>query len=313
MSTYRLHGIVVHVDGMAGPETLVDILSREMPVDNQFVTELTGGDVAPRFNSLVRQSFGAQFESLACKQVLALLGTQGFCINTTTNPGVDIYAAKYSDCGDPASGSVHRRYRIVAGRIYPERISCENGGDAKIAIRVAALKKTGVAQVQIADNVALPTFSVSARRWTLGPSKLGNVQLAGFRRLEVNFGNTVSPETTEGQADPTFVNALSHQPELQLSGISPDWWSATGLALGGSLSTHAQDKVYLRERAASGVGFVVDGTAGHIKFTTNGVVVAESLIRGSANTANESGLKVKCNIDGSGNAPLIVTTETTIT
>ena len=308
--TYKPYALTLHTDAMGSAVHLPDILSKGIQVNSEMRGQLVANSPTPNHVNLVGRSPIANMSSFALATLLDNLGFTGLAINSATNPGIISYWQKFNKNGF-AESSNHRSYTFRKGIIVPKRLTVSHRDDARLEFDVVPIFDGTNNAIVVSDAASLPTISINPARWTLGPITLGNEILTEYTQLEIDFGNTVETGSSESDIDPTHVAVRTHEPTITITGIDPQWMSSSVFALGGTVVAQATDAIYLRKR--SGVGFVADGTAEHIKLTPNGILSIGQAAQAEAQRIGQTTIMVKLGIDSSGNAALAVDTTSAIT
>lgn len=314
MALYKAHGIQLDYDGLGAAVVIPDVQNWKLPNETNFDQRVPVGNVSPTFAAILSQSQRATFETFALKTLLDNTGAQGACVKTTDpKTGVKAYLAKHDNCGQLVVGSVHKSYQIRNGLIYPGQITCEHGSNATCTASLDAIFDGTNAPVIIANNVALPVFTIPAASWTLGPATVGGVVLTDITRVTIDFGNEVTKRGTGSGINDTLIENRTHKPTITIELLNPDVIDAANIPIGGKVSAHATDKLYLRKRKQDATAFELDATAVHLKFTFAGIAAGTELVNAEVARPASTTLTVTLNVDSSGNVPLIINTASAIT
>lgn len=313
---YKIHAVSIDVDsfGVGAGVIIPDCTSEGLENNPQLDAAIAAGEVSPKHIALVAQRAMGNFTTFALPTAIDATGLKALCIATTTEPGVTYYLQKHDACGGVTSGSVHRSLNIQAGVVVPRRLSCSHQGHATIDYDVVIIKETGNDAIIISDTAAMPTIPATAGgRWTLGGCSIGGVALSDYTSLEIDFGNSVQTRGTQSEIWDTYVEVRTHSPTITLTGIDPAWFKASGgVPINGLACTHANTKIYLRHRSSDGTGFVADGTATHISFTTAGIATVQRPFTGQATQFSDTSIMIT-SLDDQTNDPIVVDTSTAIT
>ncbi len=263
--------------------------------------------------ALIAQKVLGSFETLALPTLIDAVGLKALGIVTTSEPGVTFYLEKFDADGITTAGNTERSYKISAGVVVPRRISCDHQGNASISVDVVVAKKSANDAIVLSDVATLPTIANDGLRWTLGTTKIGNIVLADYTRLEIDFGNTVETRGAQSDVYDAYIEVRTHAPTITITGIDPTWFAAAGIPMDGLACTQANTIIYLRKRSVDGSGFVADATTEHIKFTAAGIATVQQAFSGQAQQFSETSLKITCVEDGSSNDPIVVDTSSAIT
>lgn len=317
MAIHKNYCVQIHVDG-GSAVNVPDITSFSIPNNPTIDQITTAGEISPTIVHLIENNAEMDFATFALEAVLDAIGVSGTCILTTTNPGITGYLQKYNDCGTPVTSNTHFSYLIQAGIIYPKTLTVEHGGSASLTVGVAVTKSGSEELVETSNAATLPTINIDSIRWTLGDITLGGITFSDYTSLTIDFGNEIQKRGTQSEIDAQYIEQREHKPRITISGIDPEWYDGDGTPAtvppAGLVCTHANSSIYLRKRADGGNGFVADGTAEHIKFTVDGLAMAENIVAGSdSQRATEHSVTVTCRKNTSGQSPIIYTPTTAIT
>jgi len=301
-----------HVDS-ASATNVPDIMSANDDFEFDIDREVTANETSPSHASVMSARATRSLQGYAIATLLDLMGSTGLAVVTTVNPGIGLYLQKFDDLGSPSAGSVHRSLTVKSGWLIPRTLSCDHQGHATLSFDVVIIKKSGTDAVVISDVAALPTITISPARWTLGPIDFGNITLSQYRSVEIDFGNEVNPGGVQSDIWDAHIENKTSAPRITVRGISPTWFGASGITIGGAAGTHANTTVVLRKRLGdgSGDGFVSNGTAEHIEITSAGPVTVRAAADAQAQNPAEQSLVIESMKDSSGNAPLIIDTTAT--
>lgn len=310
-NTFKLHSLKIYTDAMGAAVIVPDLTSFGLMLNPELMTEQVADSATPKHVAMVARKLMANVESFSIATILDTIALTGLAINSATNPGVVAYLQKFDKNGFAASSN-HRSFTFRKGVVVPKTLSVQHRQDAKLTFDVVPIYDGTNAAVVVADNDSLPSITVAAARWTLGPITIGNDVLTEYTGLEIDFGNTVETGSSESDQDETHVAVRTHEPKITITGIDPLWFSSTVVGMGGSVVSQSTDAIYLRKRAQDNVGFVADATAEHIKFTPAGLGAVNQAFRAQAQRIGETTIEIRLAIDASGNAALAVDTTAAI-
>ena len=242
-------------------------------------SESSSGTPFPQFAVITSQDPRIMF---ATKQVGALLGVTGLvgAVIDGTN-GMTAYFARLADNGIAASGAVHRTYVASRGLLVPRRLQCAARSHVQVDAEALLYSSDGAAYpLAIADNVALPATTQNNILHTIGPITLGItgtvINPNCIQNVSIDFGNGAGAVGCGGDLYNTHIEQPRVAPVITLTGIDAAVFGTGGVPPVGLPLAHTATKIFFRKRALSGIGFVPDGTAEHIKLTTNGIAVVKS-------------------------------------
>lgn len=313
MPTYRPHTIKIHPDSIVTAIILTDLTSLDEAIDAEMRAEVTAPNISPTHVAMVGRKPMARGSTYDLPGFLDNVGVSGLAIKSTTNPGIVTYYQKFDDQGPPTGGSVNRSLTYGNGLLVPKTMRVDHQGDVKLDWELYAIGDvSGNAPTTIADNVALPTITQTPNRWTMGGITLSGIALARYRSLEIDFGNEVQVDGTQSALDPTYISVRTHSPKITITGIDPAWFAAAAVPIGGLAVLNATSKIFLRKRAQTGLNFVADGTSEHIKIVPAGLAGITKSAGAEMQRVSETTIVIQGAKDASGNAPIVLTTATTI-
>ena len=311
MSIFTQYGIDIFTDAMGAAKLIGGVTGANVRVESTKRVIATSGEVYGCFLSLVEQSAGVDFSTLALATALDVCGVSGLAITSTTNYGVNVYAQAVQDGGTRKTGANHRKYAIRKGLLFPKSITVNHQGDASISYTLIATYDGTNEPVVLTKNVSLPAGIADDERFTIGPLTIGGKLLDGNTDWTIDFGINAKTVGADSDIWDTFSWVQTISPSLTIRGIKPEWFDSAQIPLTGLACTHANTKLYLRKRLGDS-DFVGDGVAEHIKMTVAGMATVEDVISQSDGGETETGLHIATNFDGT-NAPVAVNTASAIT
>jgi hypothetical protein len=295
---WGIYGAKFHTNATSAV-TLGAILQEGVGVQTMVEREPTSGEPYPRWASIHSQKFQSSLATKAIAAALGLTGVGGLAITADgSHPGLVLYAQKQADGSTRASGSNHRSFTIAKGLIVPTRLVCEHQQDAVLEYLVLPTYDGSNEPVVAAGSVALPTTPTDLERFSLGPITFGGVSFTGFTRLEIDFGINAQTIGAESAVWDPFARIQELLPSIALSGFHVTWWGSSFVPTAGLACTHANSTIFLRARANKST-FVADGTASHVKFTTNGLATVQGGFSAQGNSLGEASIRIDSLYDGS--------------
>lgn len=274
--------------------------------------EASSGEIWPRMLCKVDEKPQFNFATRNIAAALNLCGLTGTDISGL-GAGLNLYGQKYVQASIPATGAVHRRFKIVQGLVVPRTISIDHQGDAVLTLEAFATYDGSNDPVQISDtSISLPAGLTDAERFTLGKFTVESELLGDLKNLTIDFGIEVGNEGGDSDVWPTFSWIQAVNPVISFTSGNTQLVKSDAIPIGGFDISHANTLFYLRKRTSDEASFVVDGTAEHISFTAAGYCRVESAFDGDADNqgAQFSGV-VQAKYDGSNN-PLVIDTTAAI-
>jgi hypothetical protein len=270
----------------------------------------TSGDPYPSHVALVAQKPMARFSTKHLKTALDATGLFGIKIASATNPGLELFAQKYTEGSTPASGANHRKYTIREGILLPRSLSCSHQGDATLQYEALATWDGTNNPVVIADSSSLPTGLTDAQRFTLEDVVIGGIAIPQVTQLDLDFGLTAQTEGSNSDIWDTHCTVRQTRPSITLRGIDIEWFKSAVVPILGLAATHANTSIKLRKREVGG-SFVADGTAEHIVITACGMAAIDTAFDARTNENAETSTLLPCRYDGT-NYPIVINTASAI-
>lgn len=234
--------------------------------------EVAGGAIVPEVASLDAVAPVATFTTLQLKQIIDAIGfaSSGYCIDSDgTHPGVSIFLGKQG-CAGLDSGSVHDKYTIPRGIIYPRNLQVSHRGNATMSYemrsRVNTSSETPVVRT---PNVALPVFTANAARWTMYSLVFNSVTYEGKRDISIDFNPTANGFSADGSTFDSAASVANFKPQITMRGIDPNWFTTANQS--GISGAHANSKIVLQKRNTPLT------TAEHIQISISGFLVWDTI------------------------------------
>lgn len=312
---YKLFCVEFDTDTEAGtPVAIPDCMSGQLMNNPQLESEITADEIQPKATALVGMSTTGSFDTWAIPSIVDLTGLQPYCIASTSQPGFLMYLQKFGACGTALATSVHRSLLIGSGMLVPKRITCDHRGNARIFYDIAVVKDGANNALVISDTADMPTVTGGGIRWGIDSIKIGNITLSDWTSIEIDLGNSVSTRGSQASVYDQYVESVSHAPVITVTGIDPAWFKESGgVPEAGLACTQANTIIYFSKRDTSGIGYVLDATAEHLKLTAAGMAFVTQVFNGDSQRYGETAIQLKCVEDGSGNDPIVIDTSSAIT
>jgi len=310
---HRAHSVKLDADAQSSTPVIVpDITSQDLTPNAQQVAEITGSRTRPSHSAVTEIKPVFNFSSFALEALFDVLGVAGLPVDSDTDSGVTMFLAAIDDYGDTVAGSNHQSYLMKKGIVAPRRLTVDHRGEAQLECTGYAIQKATNDPIVVSATAALPTITVTSKRWTLGPIDLAGTVLTDYTGIDVDFGLQIDPIGVQSDVYDKYIGVKNQTPSVTIRGISPGWFGSSIIPLGGKVVTHANSNFFLRKRTQDGDHFVANGTAEHIKLTYAGITAVGDAVRVEATRVNETTVRVAAIEDTSGNSPLIVTTASAI-
>lgn len=294
--------------GAASP--IGGITQYDLGLGSTVANETTSGSVYPEFPVLTGQEPEGNFSTIQIARALAACGLTGTALSGLTG-GLKFYLRQRADEAARSAGSVHNKYSLQEGIVYPESLTCDHQGTATLQYKVVVTYDGTNNPIVVAINQALPAGLADDQQFTLGTMQVGGVTFDHVRQFTINFGLTPRIVGVDSDVWSQHVSFDEIKPSINLTGINPQWFGASGIPHVGLACTHANTILYLRKRLAKST-FTPDGTAEHVKFTGDGLATVDNALQVSGQDPSECSITIALRYDGT-NVPLLVDTASTIT
>ena len=248
------------------------VTAQNVDTGAQVNAEVNAGLASPQYGEIGTLQSAGSFTAHDITKVLTAIGTRGACLDGGASPGFAIWTLKKNDCGDLATGSVHRKVIIPNGRIVPTTLNAQQGSRASITCSVMSLYDGTNDPIIILENQAAPTGIVDNVGFHMGAIQLAGVTLERNSNFSIDFGNTITPEYDDGEVFAQSLHIDQVQPTLSVTthDVSKFGDGASQIPLRGKAATHANTSIFLRKRVLGTGSF--DAGDVHIEFNAAGVV-----------------------------------------
>lgn len=305
---WKMHSIVLVGAGPPANAIIGSMQSVAMPTDTEIVREVNAGQI---YAKQVHQNFRSasiNYTSWNLQDLLDVVGLAGRCIPDASYTDVHVYIAKY-DCNQIASGSVHTRYEVNKGIIYPTSLTVDHQGNAQISYSIMAIYDGSNAPIVKAVNQALPTIPAGQDdRWTMYDAHVNNILVAQKKSINIDFGPQTNTEGADSEAFDSWVSLDAVLPTITIQGINPEYLAAAGpvtTLAGNDYNNAAVNRVRLKKRG------IAIGTAEHIIINTQGLARISEPFNSTGNDAGRTELRFEA-IQEDTNVPLIFQTDVAI-
>lgn len=272
----------------------------------------TAGSVYPLQINIneIKDSF--MFTSYNIATALGLLGLIGAPLGGGTT--AELYEIQWTNAGQIAAGSVHRKLVFAEGRAVPRRLTARHREDAQLEIEIFGLSADGLTNpLTITEGVAVPT-AIDDARHTLHSGVFGGVNFGCIQSLEFDFGNDIQSAGCTSNLFDSRLAISSIVPKITIQTLDANIVGTGGSQIPniGKAGTHLNSSFKLRKRQAKIGAFVADGTAQHVVITCDGVAVPTTMFEGSANEDGTTTIEITGAHDGT-NLPFVINTASVLT
>ena len=276
-------------------------------------SDSSAGSPYPQFAVITAQRPRIMFATKQSAALLGVTGLAGAVIDGTST--LVAYYASLAATGLPAAGSVHRSYTANRGLLLPRRLSVARAGNVQVDAEALLYSSDGTSHpLVISDTAALPALTLANILHGIGPVTLG---ITGtffaadcIQNVSIDFGNGAETLGCGSDLYDKHLQLPRVAPVITISGINAAAFGTAGVPPVGYQVDHTKSIFYFRKRALSGIGFVADATAEHIKMTANGLaVVTQHTGQGTARA--EVTIQITTSWDGT-TAPITINTASAI-
>ena len=300
---YKLHSIEFNDDLHATPIVIGSMADVGMPTDSEVVREVNAGNIYAEHSHTSFRASMINMTTWNLAEIFRILGTAGFCINTTDpQTGVHVYVARY-DCNQIAA-SGHVRYTVRKGMVYPTSMTVDHQQNCRTGFTVMGVYDGTNEPLVKTEGVALPTIGAGdvKDRWTMTEKDtVRGVALVQKKSINIDFGAQTNTEGGDSEMFDSWASLDQVLPSTRFLGINPNWWAAAGpvTSIAGSRVLHANTTMFFRKRE------VADNVAEHVRIDTGGTAILNDAFQSTGNEAGRTDLRIDAIQDGA-NIPLVI-------
>lgn len=257
----------------------------------------------------IKDSFS--FQTFNVASALAALGALGADLNSNA---AELYEIQWTNAGQIASGSSHRKLVLAQGRAVPRRLTCRNGEDASLEIMIMGISSDGATNpLAITESVALPGALDDARH-TLHSGTFGELGLGCLENVDIDFGIAIDSKNCSSDIFDSRIEISSIVPKISVTTLKADLIGSGGSQIPntGKAGTHANSNFKFRKRTPKVASFVADATEEHILITVDGTAVPSTMFTSSNNDDGTAVIEITSLFDGT-NVPLVIDTTAALT
>lgn len=303
---WKMHSIQLVGAGPPGDFIVGSMNSVAMPTDAEIVREVNAGQI---FAKQVHQNFrsaAVNFTSWNLNALLGTIGLSGLCIG----PGNDYialhaYVARY-DCNQIVDGSVHTRYEINKGIVFPTTLSVDHQGNGQLSYSVIAIFDGTNDPIAKATGQALPAIPTGEDdRWTMHDAHVNNILVAQKKSINIDFGPQTNTEGADSEPFDSWVSLDAVLPTITIQGIDPDYLDAAGPVTslaGDDVANVDVNRVRLKKRG------VLVSVSEHIIINTQGLARITDPFSSTGNDPGRTEMRIEA-IEEGVNAPLVIQTD----
>ena len=257
----------------------------------------------------VKDSF--TFQTFNVAAALSALGALGADLNSNA---AELYEIQWTDAGQIASGTAHRKMVFAQGRAVPRRLTCRNGEDASLEIMIMGISSDGATNpLAITESVALPA-ALDSERHTIHSAVFAEINLGCIENLEIDFGIEIASKNCSSNIFDSRIEIASIVPKINVTTLKADLVGngSSQIPNTGKSGTHSNSIFKLRKRTPKVASFVADATEEHISITADGTIVPTTMFQASNNEDGTSVFEITGRFDGT-NVPLVIDTTAALT
>jgi hypothetical protein len=306
MPVYKSHALKVGSNWIGG------ILKQNLSSKATVNASPTAGSIYPLQITIneVKSMFG--FTTYNISTALGILGLTGVALGGGTT--AELYEIQWTDGGQIASGSVHRKIVLAAGRVIPRKLSASNRQDATLDLEALGLSADGAASpLAITENVALPT-ALDDARFTLHSASAAGIDMGCLQSLDFDFGLQIETAGCKSNIYDTRIEINSIVPKININTLDANLFGTGGSQIPdkGKICLHSDTIFKLRKRKPKVAEFVADATTEHVKITCDGVIVPSDPFSGSNNDNGTTTFEITGSFDGT-NLPFVINSASALT
>ena len=281
------------------------IVSQVANNDARVEARPTAGSIYPLQVNINEIKNGFRFTSHNVATALSQLGFLGVALGGGT--AAELYEILWTDAGQIAAGSVHRKLVLANGRAVPRRLSCSHREDAQLEIEIFGLSDNGLNNpLTITESIALPTAVDDARHTILSGNAAG-IDLGCIQQLDFDFGIEIESAGCKSHIFDTRMDIRSVVPKIMIQTLDANLvgTGSSQFPTIGKACTHANTLFQLRKRTPKVGSFVANATEQHITITCDGTVVPTTMFEGANNDDGTTTLEITGTWDGT-NVPFVI-------
>lgn len=282
------------------------VQSNSIGANAEIRRDVANGSLHAKVASLQNLSPVASFTTFDIAAAINAFGLNGVCVDVGTGPMHSYF--QLQGCEGPTAGSVHNRYTMTEGVVFPRTLSVNHRGDASITYEARARFDGTNDPITKAINQALPAAPNADARWTMGAFKMPNIAVTaeidveGKRGISINFNARASSAGADSETFDRVQSLDEVLPTTSITGVESTWLdTVVAPLLGRSILNANPVDIYLRKRNT------LDATAEHIQLRQQGLLYWDSIIDGSIGQAATSSFNIDSLEEGV-NKPIAVNT-----
>lgn len=186
--------------------------------------------------------------------------------------------------GTFAAGSSHTSINGTDGFLYATSFAANQDDDGASCNLDLIFKSSNGITAPVTFDVADSVISTAETSvYALGPASINGTAIAGVTGVTVNTGIEIEAKRYNGSQYPQLIYIRAQRPSIDLQFESLE---AIG-NFGAAFTVMTAAAVYFRKR--SGIGYVADATAEHVKFTfADGLITTETISGAGGNDGIQS-------------------------
>jgi hypothetical protein len=257
----------------------------------------------------IKDSFSFQTFNVAA--ALTALGSLGADLNTNA---AELFEIQWTDAGQIAAGTAHRKMVFAQGRAVPRRLTCRNGEDASLEIMIMGISPDGATNpLVITEGVALPAPLDDARH-TLHSGTFATIGLGCLENVDIDFGIAIESKNCSSDIFDSRIEISSIVPKISVTTLKADLIGngVSQIPNIGRSGTHINSNFKFRKRTPRVASFVPNATEEHILITVDGTAVPSTMFQSSNNDDGTAVIEITSRFDGT-NVPLVIDTTAALT
>ncbi len=300
----------INNDGMDAPVSLKNIGSASHNLGLNVVSP-ESGNIYDEVSFVTAMAPEFSLSTIALEQILSLASIHtGLCISNTAKTGMHLFGQGHDPCGTNGrvTGANNMQVSIGDGHLLVTGIEASAGSDAVATLRAIALSDGGAAPIAAVYNATLPSTVINNEAFTLGPSKVGGIDLGNDTVRSTNLQSNIEVQvlTDVGSIYPGSVLILKSRPEIRIVTDNPALLASGSIPTAGKACVHGDSFIsYIKRKPNS--SFEALTSEEHIKITFTGHATINQHFDASGSAVGTCEIVVRC-IQPSGSTPLVVAT-----
>lgn len=219
------------------------------------------GNISPTHATVLSKSPSIAISGTGLKMLIDTFGLKDYDLGNSSNE-LDVYIKDYVQGGTRASTGT--KLSVSKGLAFMQSISAAHGPDPAVGSAIILPDSTdGAANpITLAAGNSITADNYTQNFYGMGKVVLASTAMIGVLSWGLNLGNVEIRRSADGDIYITHTSLLTHAPSLTVQVMDMKQFMADFADSG-----QATDLVFYLRHQVLGVGWTVDATTSHIKFT----------------------------------------------